>query len=219
VATTEPDGGQRAGAWGQNYVSNPRAVRALAHPGRLLIMRMLNSAGPATASECARVAGMSPSAASYHLNQLARYGFVREAPGRGDRRERVWEALVRGFSITTAGASDDEALAVEAETARSFLETSRITSERWMQRYPHEPAEWREATNFGMKVLRADPDTMRELFRRMSALLEPYVADPAANDVPDGSRLVNVEIRMFPWDELPGGVEGAPGAGPGEDAG
>lgn len=213
MATSEPGDGRRTGAWGQNYVSNPRAVRALAHPGRLLIMRRLNSAGPSTASECARVAGMSPSAASYHLNQLARYGFVREAPSRGDRRERVWEALVPGFSITTAGASDQEALVVEAETARSFLETSRITSERWMERYPHEPAEWRDATNFGMKVLRADPETMRDLFRQMSALLEPYVADPSADDVPDGSRLVNVEIRMFPWDELPG-----PAAGPGGSA-
>ncbi|WP_232075867.1 ArsR/SmtB family transcription factor [Phytohabitans suffuscus] len=38
------------------------------------------------------MAGLSPSATSYHLRALARYGLVEQAPSRGDGRERVWRA-------------------------------------------------------------------------------------------------------------------------------
>src|SRR3954467_2895209 len=66
---------------------NPRALRALAHPARLDILERLNSDGPATATECAEVVGLSPSACSYHLRALARWGLV-EAADSTDRRER-----------------------------------------------------------------------------------------------------------------------------------
>ena len=50
-------------------ISDPRALRALAHPARLAILQHLVLDGPATATECAEVAGLSPSACSYHLRQ------------------------------------------------------------------------------------------------------------------------------------------------------
>src|SRR3954469_4067860 len=68
---------------------DPRALRALAHPARLAILERLSSDGPATATECADVTGQSPSACSYHLRALARWGLVAESEGR-DRRERRW---------------------------------------------------------------------------------------------------------------------------------
>ena len=61
-------------------ISDPRALRALAHPARLSLLQHLVLDGPATATECAEVAGLSPSACSYHLRALARYGFVDEDP-------------------------------------------------------------------------------------------------------------------------------------------
>ncbi|MFD0479590.1 winged helix-turn-helix domain-containing protein [Nonomuraea thailandensis] len=39
--------------------------------------------GSATATEVAEIAGITPSAASYHLRMLAKYGFVEDAPPRG----------------------------------------------------------------------------------------------------------------------------------------
>src|SRR3954452_18174881 len=70
---------------------DPRALRALAHPARLDILERLNSDGPATATECAEVVGLSPSACSYHLRALARWGLVEEADST-DRRERRWRS-------------------------------------------------------------------------------------------------------------------------------
>ena len=60
-----------------------RAIRALAHPARLAVMDALTGRATITATEAAEVAGLSPSAMSYHLRALAKWGIVREAePGR-----------------------------------------------------------------------------------------------------------------------------------------
>src|ERR1700759_3131323 len=81
-------------------VSDPKMMRALAHQGRIAIWTYLGLHGPATATECAEIAGLSPSACSYHLRTLARYGFVEEDPDRAaDRRERPWRARMLAFSI------------------------------------------------------------------------------------------------------------------------
>src|SRR5262249_56777146 len=73
-------------------VSDPHVMRAMAHPARLAIMEFLGDGAVATATECAEVCGLSPSATSYHLRALAKVGLVEEAPSRGDGRERVWRA-------------------------------------------------------------------------------------------------------------------------------
>src|SRR5260221_5526260 len=81
-------------------ITDPRALRALAHPARIAIMQHLALEGPATATECADIAGMSPSACSYHLRALAKYGFVEEVPSVGlDRRHRTWRAPATGLPL------------------------------------------------------------------------------------------------------------------------
>ncbi|WP_371603765.1 helix-turn-helix domain-containing protein [Streptomyces sp. NBC_01220] len=72
-------------------ISDPKAIRALAHPLRLDLLELLTAAGPATAAHCGRVLEVSQASCSFHLRQLAKYGFVEDAgPGR-DRRERAWQ--------------------------------------------------------------------------------------------------------------------------------
>ena len=49
-----------------NYLelTDPKVMRALAHPVRMAILSHLHEAGPATATECAKVTEESPSACS-----------------------------------------------------------------------------------------------------------------------------------------------------------
>jgi predicted transcriptional regulator len=61
-------------------LTDVNAMRAMAHPARIALHLHLALEGPATATECSPVVGLSPSACSYHLRQLARYGFVEQAP-------------------------------------------------------------------------------------------------------------------------------------------
>ncbi len=57
-------------------LTDPDVLEALAHPVRLDLLTYLISAGPATASVCARAVGDSPSNCSYHLRTLADHGLV-----------------------------------------------------------------------------------------------------------------------------------------------
>src|SRR3954465_10618303 len=67
-------------------VSDPMAMRALAHPVRLALIEALADAGTLTATEAGERVGESPANTSFHLRQLAKYGFVEEAEGGTGRR-------------------------------------------------------------------------------------------------------------------------------------
>ena len=81
-------------------LTDPQMMRALAHQARIAIWTHLGLRGPATATECAEIAGLSPSACSYHLRTLAKYGFVEEDPdSAADGRERPWRARLLAFNM------------------------------------------------------------------------------------------------------------------------
>ena len=50
---------------------DPAAIKTLAHPARLAVLDQLMPDNELTATEIAETVGMSPSAMSYHLRQLA----------------------------------------------------------------------------------------------------------------------------------------------------
>ena len=66
-------------------LTDPAALRAIAHPIRLGLVGLLRREGPLTASEAGRRLGESSGSTSYHLRQLERFGLVEEA---GERRGR-----------------------------------------------------------------------------------------------------------------------------------
>jgi len=101
VTTAEVAAGKPAGtpATEPLHITNPRLLRALAHPARIAILEHLILDGPATATQCADVAGLSPSACSYHLRALARFGFIEPDPGSAvDGRQRPWRSRVSAIS-------------------------------------------------------------------------------------------------------------------------
>ena len=82
-------------------VSDPRVLRAIAHPVRARILEELSAAGPVRAADIARDLGIPANQASFHLRQLAKYGLVEEAPEEArDKRDRVWRATAdEGYTI------------------------------------------------------------------------------------------------------------------------
>src|SRR5271170_5401288 len=94
-------------------LTDPKMMRALAHPARIAIWSHIAMRGPATATECAQVTGLSPSACSYHLRTLARYGFVEEdRASAADGRERPWRARLIAFTM-----EDDPGKSAAAQVA------------------------------------------------------------------------------------------------------
>jgi DNA-binding transcriptional ArsR family regulator len=78
-------------------LSDPRVLRAIAHPVRTRILEELSASGPIRAADVARELGIPANQASFHLRQLAKYGLVEEAR---DKRDRVWKAASpEGFTV------------------------------------------------------------------------------------------------------------------------
>lgn len=69
-------------------LTDPQSLRALGHPVRLALLEAL-LAGPLTATQAGEIIGESPTTCSFHLRQLARYGFVEEAGGGAGRTRSV----------------------------------------------------------------------------------------------------------------------------------
>ena len=76
----DPGDGLAPGA-GRREITDPRTMRALAHPVRIALLEALRREGTLTATRAAELLGDSPGNMSWHLQTLAKYGFVEEAGG------------------------------------------------------------------------------------------------------------------------------------------
>jgi len=180
-------------------LTDPRAMRAMAHPVRLALMEALNHHGQLTATEAAEHVGESPSNCSFHLRQLAKYGFVEEAEG-GTGRQRPWRVVSVGMRMTDVHEDADTALAAGA--------LARVVHERWlararagMEQRQVLPDEWRVVTGSDQMTLYVTPAEMKELNDELLAILFRYrerIADPSKR--PEGSRPIEHVAFYYPVD-------------------
>ncbi|GAA4595324.1 hypothetical protein GCM10023194_64470 [Planotetraspora phitsanulokensis] len=198
-------------AEGYRQVTDAGVLRALAHPARLAILSRLQTEGPATATECAQVTGLSPSACSYHLRTLAKNGLVEEAPPRGDGRERVWRALQRGWGFTSEDDVSPELFEAQNAVIDAVLADAAQRLNDYLVQSPRESREWRSATWLTHATLLVDAEELRALAERINELTLPYRAtERAAEDAPTGARLAEFQLRFFP--RAPHGAVGQPSA-------
>ena len=88
----------------QVRITDPQALRVLAHPARQRVIMELYSGEVLTASEAAQICGMTPSAMSYHLRALEKAGIVERVES-SDGRERPWKAAAESLTIDRAAHS------------------------------------------------------------------------------------------------------------------
>ena len=181
-------------------LTDPRELRALAHPLRLALLDHLMAFGEQTAAGCARAVGSTTSNCSYHLRALGRAGFV-ERVDSADGRERPWRATALYTSWPAAPESEELAeasLVLDRFVVHRYAE--RLTE--WIERRRAEPREWVEASAFGDSLLYLDRAELEALRDSLQALAEPYldrIADPALR--PPGARPVGFVQIAFPVDE------------------
>ena len=94
-------------------LTDPRVVRALAHPVRLALLEALVREGPLTATEAAELLSDSPGNMSWHLQTLAKYGYVEEAEG-GVGRRRPWRRVAIGTMYDETAGDPELAMAAAA---------------------------------------------------------------------------------------------------------
>ncbi|MBL7260914.1 ArsR/SmtB family transcription factor [Paractinoplanes lichenicola] len=181
-------------------ITDPQVMRALAHPARIAIVEHLNSTGAViTATECAELVGLSPSATSYHLRELAKFGLVEQADSRGDGRERVWRSTSAGLSID-ADRDDPETVSARAALVDIFLERDMERARHYIGRAAGEPEEWRETATISSHQVSLTADELRELNEKVLALVEPYRVRRRQEEPPAGARRVQINYMAFPDD-------------------
>lgn len=167
-------------------ISDPKTIRALAHPLRLDLLQVLGASGPATAAHCARVLGASQASCSFHLRQLAKYGLVEEAGPSPDKRERRWRVThVRlTVRIDADGAAGGRDSLVQQEIDRVAIEHAMQAILDYSQRPDGASSRWRHKAGIVATMALLSPDEVAEIKEKWFALLAPYVARAHA----DGAR-------------------------------
>jgi DNA-binding transcriptional ArsR family regulator len=173
-----------------------REIRALAHPARMAIIDALASGDELTATECAALTGLSPSATAYHLKFLERYHFAEPAPARDDGREKPWRAT-SGTRVDLDPSTPAGAAAASA-VARAYFDRSRVVAEDFMETVHEEPQEWQEVPALDNADLWLTLEETRKVTKALFAVLEPYRGRVLA-DRPDGSRRVRVTNLVVPY--------------------
>jgi predicted ArsR family transcriptional regulator len=188
---------------GRRVVDDIDALRALAHRERSAILKLLMAGRSRTATECAKLVDASPSACSYHLRQLERFGFVErdDSSDRGeqvDGRTRRWKAAAIGFSMggTRPSQATPEQLAVfSAVRLADRTENDRL-ERTFIERFADLAPEWQDAAEFSTYELRVTPTETRHLLTEIDRLLLPYRVG-ARSDAPESARSVHLELNAF----------------------
>jgi DNA-binding transcriptional ArsR family regulator len=200
------DAGGRQSRQRWRLLDDPVAIRALAHPLRLDLMKIIARLGRATTADAAREMGISHGLASHHLRQLAKYGFLEQVKGK-DHRERPWRLVATSYNWSGARATAEGSVDVlEQMTAERTIEAFLD----WQQRRKVWPQAWREHTGIGESSVYLTEAELAGIVEAMDALLLRYIDERPIDDVasrPEGS--VPVTFTLF---AVPGGPPPGPGA-------
>jgi hypothetical protein len=181
-------------------LTDPVAMRALAHPVRTALLELLSVLETVTATQASELLGESPANCAFHLRTLAKYGFVEEAGG-GRGRERPWKAVNLEISITSQQSDPQAALAADA--------LARLWLGQWLERAQQvfgsntSVPGWERATGWSRSAAFLTPEETLDLLRQMRDLLkqyEPRRSDPSLR--PAGALPVEWTIFAAPVAEL-----------------
>jgi len=179
-------------------ITDSTAIRALSHPARLAIINRLDKGSTATATELASVVGLSPSATSYHLRALAKAGLIREAEGRGDGRERVWQGIADGFSYDSDNLTEDQR-DEDYDLLGAMIGWQEAQTRQFYARMRQLPDDWYDAAMFSSSRITVTAAELKELTMRVREMLADYHRH--SRKPPDGARRVTILFRALPDEE------------------
>ncbi len=178
-------------------ISDPTAIRALAHPLRLDLLKVLGTLGQATAAQCGRALGASQASCSFHLRQLAKYGLVEDAGPGTDRRERRWQLPDASVTFRIADGTD---AAVDRHLGRVAIEQEMQAILDYRQRPGGPDPRWLHKATVMAGMAALSPEDAAEIRQKWIGLLAPYVARArtAGPDLQPGQQLVRCFMAMTP---------------------
>jgi hypothetical protein len=172
--------------------SDPRALRALAHPLRWQLIDLIGSEMTATATRCAEVLGQSVASCSYHLGILGKYGYIELVPGQAGK-EKPWRLASQQQNLDPSGLDTEGALAAAA-AAEAFLDHELARVKQRLRSLGLEPEPWRAASLLIANTTWMTAEELRDITDQLKRLMltsSERAEDPASR--PPGAR----EVRLF----------------------
>jgi DNA-binding transcriptional ArsR family regulator len=181
-------------------ITAPQEIKALTHPLRLDLLELLAVIGPATAARCGRALGVPQANCSFHLRQLAKYGFVADAGPGADRRERIWRLPEVRPTLRVPPGVDS---VLERQLRRVVVERETRAILDYAKRRDQENPQWRDTGTLMTAVAICSPEDALEIKDKWKALLEPYLARTAAeSQLRPGQRHVRYFMAATPISDL-----------------
>jgi DNA-binding transcriptional ArsR family regulator len=168
-------------------LTDPKAFRAIAHPARTVVIDELYGGVQRTASELAERTGLSPSAMSYHLRALEKWGIVKRAEAADDGRERPWKRAAKRLSFKGSGGSDSISDAVTG----LYLDQMKQEFSAWRRQARRETGEWAEAGNLSRGRVYLTADELKRLDQVVLDTIDEMGRDRDPDDHPDGTRRIS----------------------------
>ncbi len=164
------------------------ALKALAQPRRQRVLQHLTLHGPATSATLSRALGLNTGSTSYHLRELARYGFVEETSGTpSGHRERWWRAIPGDRRFLPRSRQSPEVRQVMDELNHHAYAADLELFERLQRDVDDGP--WADAFPYSRGTIQLTFPELGEFFEEYIVLLNRYKR-PASQTPPDARTLL-----------------------------
>jgi len=160
------------------HLTDPRAMRALAHGTRLRLLGELRARGPQSVGMLSDLLDEAVGSVSYHLGKLAEHGFVLEAPECArNRRERWWRAAHDRTVWEPIEALDDpERKAASDLLRRAVLQRYTERLQAYLDAEATFGPQWIRGTTSSDSTLHLTSDELAELRGELEALTARWEA-------------------------------------------
>ncbi|MDQ1627983.1 MAG: hypothetical protein QOI54_1727, partial [Actinomycetota bacterium] len=180
-------------------VTDPLAMRALAHPLRLRLLRLVRERHPITGAELSGLVGESSASVSYHLSILARHGFIEpDLDAAPSRRYKPWRAAFDSITTVSDGLGGPLTETPEGALLGAMLTDSRQQQDSYVGRHQDLPEPWRDVAIFSFSSLLLLPEEVDQVAAEVRAVLDRFDRSHGAGREPEGAGRVSVSFVAVP---------------------
>jgi predicted transcriptional regulator len=182
-------------------LTDPKMMRALAHPMRMALLELIEVTGTLTATQASEALGESPANCAFHLRTLGKYGYIAEAGG-GKGRERPWKRV--DMRIDLSADHDEPSTNLTAKALQQLMLDHLVARVRKvLLNIDDLPKEWRDATRAMEDLVFLTADELREVSEQVVELTDRFRDRKAdSSSRPEGALPVQLLFFGYPLIDL-----------------
>ncbi|MDP8929783.1 MAG: helix-turn-helix domain-containing protein [Actinomycetota bacterium] len=183
-------------------IEDPAVLKAMAHPLRQRLYRSLAQFGPATVGQLATRVGGDPGQISYHLRELAKGGFIEQAPELArDGRESWWRDVPGSTTWSKEDFSTPEGEALFDALTAQLISSQFDRLRRFVQTAGEWPQAWQRASVSNQSFLFLTAEELSDMVEELRRVFERWAQvswEARAAEDTEAREAVFVFLHAFP---------------------